>query len=88
MLSRKRISRSLRVYYFVRVVLAQNLLEENLSYFVYVCFSHLSHPFTYALPDKISLAVTVIFLFCLIVFSFTFYFLICRYLKKRSGLLI
>lgn len=88
MLSVNKISRFLRVYYFIRVVLAQNLIEENLSYFVYLSFSHLSHPFNYTLPDKISLVVTIFILFCLTVFSFTFYFLICRYLKKRSGLFV
>ena len=88
MLSQKKISRFLRVYYFIRVILAQNLIEENLSYFVYLSFSQLSHAFTYTFPDKLSHVLTIVVLFFVVVFSFSFYFLINHYLKKRSGLMM
>ena len=79
-----RVSKYIRKFYFIKSVLATALLEENLTYFIFVCFSHLNISFIFRLVDKISLVFTVLYLFGLILFSLCFYPLICQFLKKKS----
>lgn len=77
------ISKHVRKFYFIKAVVTIVLLEENLGYFVFVCFSHLRLSFTFNLADKLSLSLTLVFLFSLFFFTFCFYFLLSRYLRKR-----
>lgn len=60
------------------------LFDQNLLYFVYVCFSHLEMSFTFKIADKISLIFTVFLLFGLLTFALNFYFLIGKYLRKST----
>lgn len=80
------ISKYIRKFCFINSVLAVALLESSLSYFIFVCLSHLQHSFSFNLVDKLSLSFTVIFLFSLFLFSFSFYILIFKYLGKQASL--
>lgn len=51
----------------------------------FICFSHLVQSFTFKFADKISLLFTIVFLFSLFLFSFCFYLLIFKYLRKNSS---
>ena len=79
-----KVSRYLRKIYFIGNVLALVVFEENLGYLVFVCFSQLQQAFTFSLADKLSLVFTVILLFGAFFFVFSFYFLVFRYLGKKS----
>ena len=86
LLRKYRISKFLRRFYFIKTVLAVTVLEENLGYFVFICFSNISQlAFTFNMADKLSLGVTLLFLFCLCFFSFCFYFLTGKYLGKKAS---
>lgn len=79
-----KISRIIRPNYFIKTTILQCLFEQNISYFVYVCFSHLQISFCFWFYDKLSLSLTVLFLFCVTAFSLCFYYLISEYLKSHS----
>lgn len=79
-----KISSLVRRFYFFKIALLQIILEGNLSYFVYLSFSHLSHAFSFTFFDKLSLIFTVIFLFGVLMFSIAFYLIIGKLLKKNS----
>lgn len=79
------ISKYVRKYYFFKCILAIFLCEQNLGYFVFVCFSHIQNGFTFRFTDKLALIFTVLFMFCLIFFVFSFYLLVFIYLGKKSS---
>lgn len=85
LLHKYRMSKYIRKFYFIKTVLAIAFLQENLAYFIFVCFSNLGHPFSFRLADKLSLSFTVISLFALLFFAFCFYLLIYKYLGKRAS---
>lgn len=60
------------------------MLEENLGYFVFVCFSHLGHSFSFKFADKLAILLSVLLLFCLVVFALCFYLLVAKYLSKKA----
>ena len=80
----KKINKFFRPSYVIKTTISLFLFEQNSSYLVYICFGHIKNSFTFAFFDKLSLAFTVSFLFCLISFSGAFYFLIEKYLKNKS----
>lgn len=84
LVKRSRIRKFVKKFYFIKTVFAIAMLEENLGYFVFVCFSHLGHSFSFKLADKFSLGFTVILLFSLLIFVLCFYLLISEYLRKRA----
>ena len=79
-----RIRKFVKKFYFIKTVFAIAMLEENLGYFVFVCFSHLAHSFSFNFADKFSLGLTVAVLFSLLIFALCFYLLISQYLRKRA----
>lgn len=79
-----RISKCVRRFYFIKTVFAIAMLEENLGYFVFVCFSHLGHSFSFKFADKVSILLSVFLLFCLVVFALCFYLLVAKYLRKKA----
>ena len=85
LLKEHRVSKFIRKFYFLKTTLVLVLWESNFTYFLYVCFSHLRHPFCFNFADKVSAAFTVVFLCTLLLFSFCFYLLISEYLGKKAG---
>lgn len=84
-LRKYKVSIYLLKFYFIKTVLLQSLLEGNVAYFSFVCFGHIETSFSFKFGDKISLLFMMVFLWIIIIFSFTFYPLIGRYLEKRSS---
>ena len=72
-LSKYKASQSIRKFYFFKTSLLQTLIEGNVAYFVYVCFGHLSTSFSFRFFDKMSLVLTVFFLWAVTMFSFIHY---------------
>lgn len=81
---RKHRFKFLKKFYFLKSNLTVALLEENLVYFVFVCFSQLQEAFDFSLADKISLIFTILFFFALTLFTFCFYLMLFRYLDERD----
>lgn len=79
------VSKYIRKFYFIKTILVISILEENLSYFVFVCFENLSQAFSFHIADKFSLIFTVLFLFSLVIFCLCFYLGVFRYLDKQAG---
>ena len=42
-------------------------------------------PFTFSMADRISLSFTVLFLFSLLLYTFCFFLLVPKYLKRKAG---
>ena len=80
-----KIRKYIRKFYFLKTVLAMVLLEENLDYFVFVCFSHLQNSFSFKISDKLASIFTILFLCGLILFTCCFYMLTSKYLGRRAG---
>lgn len=57
----------------------------NLTYFTFVCFTHLKQTFSFDLYNRLELSFTVIFLFSLVLYSLCFYMLVFRYLGKQAS---
>lgn len=81
-----KISKYIRKFYFLKTTLVIVLLEGNLNYLVFVCFSHLRQAFSFNVADRLSLIFTSLFLFALVHFSLVFYILVFKYLGKNAGL--
>lgn len=77
-------SRSIRKYFFFFPSLLQVLIESNVAYFVFVCFSHLLSSFCFKYRDKCSLIFTILFLFGLVIYTSTFFILVDKFFKKNS----
>lgn len=56
-----------------------------MTYFVYLCFSHLRHCFVFKFVDRMAVGVSVGLLFGLVVFGLGFYLLVFRYLGKKAS---
>lgn len=80
-----RISQNVRKYYFIKTALGVALIEMNLSYFTFVCFSHLKQAFSFGFQNRLELSLTVIFLFSLVLYSVCFYILMFKYLDKQAS---
>lgn len=80
-----RISQRIRKFHFLKTVIIIVIFQENLCFLVFICFSHIQHPFSFNFADKLSLTFTVLFLFGCFFFTFAFYFLVFRYLGKKSS---
>ena len=85
LLQKYKVSQYIRKFYFIKATLLQTLIEGNVIYFVYVCLGHLSTAFHFIFGDKASLAFTVVFLWVVMMFSFTFYSLTGHFLQKKAG---
>lgn len=79
-----KISQLFRKFYFFKATLLQTIFEGSISYFVYVCFGHLSMAFAFGFADKAALMLTVAFLWGLLAFSLTFYLLIGYFLGAKA----
>lgn len=77
-------SRYLRKYFFVKTSLVQVLIETNLAYFSFVCFNNLFQTFCFKWQDRAALIFTIMFLFGMLAFSFTYYYLINIFLGKDA----
>ena len=80
-----KVSQFVRKFYFIKIVLLQTFIEGNVAYFSYVCFGHLSTPFTFQFGDKLSLIFTTFVLWIVIMFCFAFYPLVGYFLQKKAG---
>ena len=87
-LSQYKISQHLRKFYFLKTIFAQTLIEGNIIYFTYVCFSHLDTSFLFRFGDKVSLVFTTVFLWGLILFTLVYYPLVGCFLKQRASYFI
>ena len=83
-ITKNSVNKYFRGFYFLKTMIIFSLFDQNLSYLVYVCFSHLNMPFTFKFIDKISLLFTIFVLLCLLTFSLNIYFLTGKYLKKST----
>lgn len=53
LLKNYRISKVVRKFYFIKTALGVALLEMNLAYFTFVCFTHLNQSFSFCLWNKL-----------------------------------
>ena len=87
-LSQYKISQHLRKFYFLKTIFAQTLIEGNVIYFTYVCFSHLGTSFFWRFGDKVSLVFTIVLLWGLILFTLVYYPLVGYFLRQKASYFI
>ena len=85
LLRKRRISKYLRKFYFIKCSLGVALLESNLEYFVFVCFMNINSSFSFNWANKFELSFAVLFLLSLLSYSFCFYMLMFKYLGKQAS---
>ena len=64
------------------------LYEGNLEYLSYCSFNQLQNLFAFRFMDKINLVLAVLFLFSLVLFCFSIYFILLWYYKKASKVMM
>ena len=78
----------IRRYFFISCELLQTLIEPNIAFLTYLLCRQSFLSFSFNFADKISLTVSLLLFFPVLIFACCFYFMFNRQLKKKFGYFI